>query len=70
MVVTFGRHFLFSQCIASFVYIFLLQWPVNIQGGDSQSFLHKLVRFLVTLSLKILRLFRFKVLFEADIIKE
>jgi hypothetical protein len=39
------------------------------QGGDSQNFLRKLVRFFVTLGLKILRLFRLKVLFEADVIK-
>jgi len=39
-------------------------------GGDSQNFLGKLVRFFVTLGLKILRLFRLKVRFEADIIKE
>jgi hypothetical protein len=37
-------------------------------GGDSQNFLHKFLRFFVILGLKILRLFRFKVLFE-DIIK-
>jgi len=39
------------------------------QGGDSQNFLQKFVRFFVTLGLKILRLFRLRVLFEADIIK-
>jgi len=39
------------------------------QGGDSQNFLRKFVRFFVTLGLKILRLLRLKVLFEADIIK-
>jgi len=39
-------------------------------SGNSQKFLQKFVRFFfVTLSLKILRLFRLKVLFEADIIK-
>ncbi len=38
-------------------------------GGDSQNFLGKFERFFVTLGLKILRLFRLKVLFEADIIK-
>ncbi len=38
-------------------------------GGDSQNFLNKFVRFFVTLGLKILRLLRLKVLFEADIIK-
>jgi len=37
--------------------------------GDSQNFLRKSIRFFVTLGLKILRLFRLKVLFEADIIK-
>jgi len=37
-------------------------------GGDSQNFLFKLARFFVTLGLKILRLLRFKVLIEADII--
>jgi len=36
-------------------------------GGDSQNFLRKLVRFLITLGLKILRLFRLKLLFETDI---
>jgi len=42
----------------------------NILGGDTQNFLHKFVRFFfVTLGLEILRLFRFKALFEADIIK-
>ncbi len=38
-------------------------------GGDSQNFLHNFVRFFVTLGLKILRLFRLKVLYEADIIE-
>jgi len=38
-------------------------------GENSQNFLGKFVRFFVTLGLKILRLFRLKVLFEADIIK-
>jgi len=42
---------------------------IRIQGGDSQNFLQKFVRFFVTLGLKILRLFRLKVLYEADIIK-
>ncbi len=37
------------------------------QGGDSQNFLGKFVRFFVTLVLKVL--IRFKVLFEADINK-
>jgi hypothetical protein len=37
-------------------------------GGNSQNFLGKFVRFFVSLGLKILRLIRFKVLFEADII--
>jgi len=36
---------------------------------NSQNFLGKFVRFFVTLGLKILRLFRLTVLFEADIIK-
>jgi len=36
------------------------------QGWDSQNFLGKFVRFFVTLALKNLRLFRLKVLFEAD----
>jgi hypothetical protein len=39
------------------------------QGGDSQNFLQKFVRFFLTLSLKILILLRLKVVFEADIIK-
>jgi len=39
------------------------------QGGNSQNFLRKFVNFSLTLSLKILRLFRLKVLFEADLIK-
>jgi len=39
------------------------------QGTDSQNFLGKFVRYLVILGLKILRLFRLKVLFEANIIK-
>jgi len=38
-------------------------------GGESQNFLHKFVRFFVTLGLKILRLFRLKVLLEEDTIK-
>jgi len=38
-------------------------------SGNSQNFLGKFVRFFVTLGLKILRLFRLTVLFEADIIK-
>jgi len=38
-------------------------------GGDSQNFLRKFVRFFIILSLKILRLCRLKVLFEADVIK-
>ncbi len=42
----------------------------NFQGGDSQNFLRKFVRFFETLGLKkVLRLVRLKVLFEADIIK-
>jgi len=40
-----------------------------MQGGNLQNFLGKFVRFFETLGLKILRLFRLKVLFEADIIK-
>jgi len=40
----------------------------GILGGDSQNFLQKVVRFFVTLGLKILLLFRLKALFEADII--
>jgi len=47
-----------------FSYVFV--W---LQGGDSQNFLHKFVRFFVTSDLKILRLIRLKVLLEADIIK-
>jgi len=43
--------------------------PVKNQDGDSQNFLRKFVRFCVTLGLKILRLFRLKVVFEPDIIK-
>jgi len=39
------------------------------QGGDSQDLLCKFVRFFVSLGRKISRLFRFKVLFEADIMK-
>jgi len=41
---------------------------VDSQGGNSQNFLGKFVRFFVTFGLKILRLFRFKILFEANII--
>jgi len=37
--------------------------------GNSQNFLSKFIRFFVTLGLKILRLLRLKVFFEADIIK-
>ncbi len=39
------------------------------EGGNSQNFLGKLVRFFVTLGLRILRLFRLKELFEANITK-
>jgi len=39
------------------------------QGGNSQNFLSKFVRFFVTLGLKILRLQRLKVVFEVDVIK-
>jgi len=42
---------------------------IKNQDGNSQNFLGKFVRFFLTLGLKILRLFRLKVLFEADIIK-
>ncbi len=45
------------------------QIKIGDMGGNSQHFLHKFVRFFVTLGLKILRLFRLKVLFEAVIIK-
>jgi len=38
-------------------------------GEASQNFLQKFVRFFVTLGLKILRLLRLKVVFEAKIIK-
>jgi len=38
-------------------------------GGDSQNFLHKFVRFVITLGIKILRLFRLNVLIGANIIK-
>jgi len=41
----------------------------KLQGWDSQNFLHKFVRFFLPLGLKILRLLRLKVLFEADIIR-
>ena len=37
--------------------------------GNSQNFLHKFVRFFVTLGLKILRLLRQKVVFEAYVMK-
>ncbi len=43
--------------------------PFKILGGDSQNVLRKFVRSFVTLGLKILRLSKLKVLFEADIIK-
>jgi len=38
-------------------------------GGNSQNFLHKFVRFFLTLGLKIFKLQWLKVVFEADIIK-
>jgi len=38
---------------------------LNLQGGDSQNYLGKFIRFFVTLGLEILRLFRLKILFEA-----
>jgi len=46
-----------------------VQSVLKLQGGDSQNFLRKFLRFFVTLNLKILRLFLLKALFEADIIK-
>jgi len=42
---------------------------VECQGGNSQNILCKFIRFFLTLVLKILRLFWFKVVFEADINK-
>jgi len=47
----------------------MLKHEIIAQGENSQNFLRKFVRFFFTLGLKILRLFRLKVLFEADIIK-
>jgi hypothetical protein len=45
-------------------------WAIFItMERDSQNFLCKFVRLFVTLGHKILRLFRLKVFFEADIIK-
>ncbi len=41
----------------------------NALSGNSQNFLSKFVRFFLTLDFKNLKLFRLKVLFEADIIK-
>ncbi len=51
--------------------LYVRKWGTNILllGGNSQNFLCKFVRFFVTLGLKILRLFRLKVLFKADIFK-
>jgi hypothetical protein len=40
---------------------------LKIHGGDSQNFSGKFVRLFITLILKILRLFRLKVLYEVDI---
>jgi hypothetical protein len=51
-----------------FVGLALYRNTLKVLGGNSQNFLGKFVRFLVTLGLKILRLFRLKVLFEANII--
>ncbi len=48
---------------------FSLYTKYNDLGGNSQKFLRKFIRFFATLGLKTLRLFRLKVLFEADIIK-
>jgi hypothetical protein len=42
---------------------------ISYEGGHSQNFSQKFVRFFVTLGLKILIFFRLKELFEADIIK-
>jgi hypothetical protein len=42
---------------------------IKNQGGDSQNLLRKFVRFFLNFGLKILILFRHKVLPEADIIK-
>ncbi len=50
-------------------YAEILSFVLKSQGGDSQNFLPKYARFFVTFDLKILGLFRLKVLFEADIIK-
>jgi hypothetical protein len=58
--------FAICGCLAHFL---LFSSEIADQGGYSQNFLSKFVRFFVTLGLKILRLFRLKVLFEADIIK-
>jgi len=49
--------------------VYIKTMIVNTLCGNSQNFLGKFVRFLITLGLKILILFRLKVLFEADIIK-
>ncbi len=38
--------------------LFVIKHGVKDWDGDSQSFLHKFVRFLLTLGLKILRLIR------------
>ncbi len=50
-------------------YVVNCRETVVLQGGDSQNFLRKFERVFLTFGLKILRLFNFKVLFEADIIK-
>jgi len=45
-----------------------IYWTLRYQGGNSQNFLSKFVRFFVTLGLKILRLLRQKIVFKYDII--
>jgi hypothetical protein len=51
------------------VYNEKVRGKIIFEGGDSQNFLRKFIRFFVTLGLKILKLFRLNVFFEADIIK-
>jgi hypothetical protein len=48
----------------------LMTVKYRFQGGNSQNFLSKFVRFFVTLCLKILILLRLKVVFEEEIIKK
>ncbi len=61
-----------SQFMEACIYAITYYKACNLfwcQGGNSQNFLRKFVRFFVNLGLRILRLLSLKVVFDADIIK-